>query len=31
MGWPNEDFAANDVKAHRVPADELVSFVGFDD
>ena len=31
MGWPNEEFAANDVKAHRVPAEKLVSFVGFDD
>jgi len=31
MGWPNDDFAANDVKAHRVPADQLVSFVGFDE
>ena len=31
MGWPKDDFAANDVKAHRVPAEKLVSFVGFDD
>ncbi len=31
MGWPNDEFAANDVKAHRVPAEKLVSFVGFDD
>lgn len=31
MGWPKDDFAANGVKARRVPADQLVSFVGFDD
>jgi nitroreductase len=31
MGWPNDDFAANDVKANRVSADQLVSFVGFVD
>jgi len=31
MGYPLDDFAANDVKAPRVPADRLVSFVGFDD
>lgn len=30
MGWPDDDFAANHVKAPRVPAEELVSFVGFD-
>ncbi len=31
MGYPADEFAANDVKADRVPADRLVSFVGFDD
>ena len=31
MGWPAEDFAANDVKADRLPVDRIVSFVGFDD
>jgi nitroreductase len=31
MGYPLDDFAANDVKAPRVPAERLVSFVGFDD
>ncbi|MDH4144552.1 MAG: nitroreductase [Acidimicrobiia bacterium] len=30
MGWPAEDFAANDVKSSRVPVDQIVSFVGFD-
>jgi nitroreductase len=30
MGYPDEDFAANHVKAPRVPAGALVSFVGFD-
>lgn len=30
MGWPDDDFAANQVKATRVPADRIVSFVGFD-
>jgi nitroreductase len=31
MGWPEEDFAANHVKATRVPPDDIVTFVGFDD
>ncbi|MCC6438314.1 MAG: nitroreductase [Acidimicrobiales bacterium] len=31
MGWPADDFAANDVKAARLPVDRVVSFVGFDD
>jgi nitroreductase len=31
MGYPAEDFAANDVKAPRVPAADIVTFVGFDD
>ena len=30
MGWPLEDFAANDVKVSRIPAEGIVSFVGFD-
>ena len=31
MGYPYDDFAANEVRASRVPADAIVSFVGFDD
>ena len=31
MGWPDDDFEANNVKAPRVPAREIASFVGFDD
>jgi len=31
MGWPDEAFAANDVKATRVPVDRIAHFVGFDD
>ena len=31
MGWPDEDFAANHVRSTRVPADDIVTFVGFDD
>jgi nitroreductase len=31
LGWPDESFAANHVKAPRVPAERIVSFVGFDD
>lgn len=30
MGWPSDDFAANDVVSHRRPVDEVVTFVGFD-
>lgn len=30
MGWPDETFAANHVKAARVPAQDIVTFVGFD-
>lgn len=30
MGWPDDSFAANDVKSHRRPADEVATFVGFD-
>jgi nitroreductase len=31
MGWPDEAFAANDVKSSRVPVDRIAHFVGFDD
>lgn len=31
MGWPDRDFAANDVRAPRVPAAAVTQFVGFDD
>lgn len=31
MGYPEEDFAANHVKATRVPPDDIVTFVGFDE
>ncbi len=31
MGFPRDDFAANDVVSTRRPVDEVVSFVGFDD
>jgi len=31
MGWPNEDFVANDVVSRRVAIDEDASFIGFDD
>ncbi len=30
MGWPAEEFAANDVRASRVPAEQVASFVGFE-
>ncbi len=30
MGFPNEEFVANDVKSRRVPNEKVVSFVGFD-
>lgn len=30
MGYPNEDFAANDVVSRRRPVDDVTSFVGFD-
>jgi nitroreductase len=30
MGYPNEDFAANDVKSVREEADNFVTFTGFD-
>ena len=31
MGWPDETFAANDVKSSRVPVDRIAHFVGFED
>lgn len=31
MGYPNDEFAANGVKAAREPVDRFVRFVGFDD
>ncbi len=30
MGWPADDFSANDVVSTRRPVDEVVNFVGFD-
>lgn len=30
MGYPNDEFAANDVKSTRTPNDDIVNFVGFD-
>lgn len=31
LGYPDDDFAANGVKAHRQPNDAFVHYVGFDD
>lgn len=31
LGWPNEDFAANDVVSTRRDVDEVATFVGFED
>lgn len=31
MGWPDDGFAANDVKADREPNENFVRFVGFED
>ena len=31
MGYPADEFAANDVRSHRRPTDDIVSYVGFDD
>ena len=31
MGWPNDDFPANAVKATREPNDSFVRYVGFDE
>ncbi|MFT6776020.1 MAG: nitroreductase [Paracoccaceae bacterium] len=31
LGWPDDDFAANDVRSTRRAVDEVATFVGFDD
>ena len=31
MGWPNEEFSANQVVSRRVDTAEVASFIGFDD
>ena len=31
MGWPNDEFVANSVVSRRVPNEDVVSFVGFDE
>jgi hypothetical protein len=31
LGYPDDDFAANAVKSHRVPNDGFVSYVGFEE
>jgi nitroreductase len=31
LGWPAEEFAANDVRSSRVPAETVASFVRFDE
>jgi hypothetical protein len=31
MGYPDDDFAANQVVSHRRPVAEVASFIGFDD
>ena len=31
MGWPNEEFSANEVVSRRVDTAEVASFIGFDD
>ncbi len=31
MGWPDDEFVANDVVSRRIPNDAVASFVGFDD
>ena len=31
MGYPDDEFAANTVKSHRVPTDRFVRYVGFED
>lgn len=31
MGWPADEFPANDVKASRLDVDQVAHFVGFDD
>ena len=31
MGYPADDFPANDVRSERRPTDDIVTYVGFDD
>jgi nitroreductase len=31
MGYPNEEFAANDVKSTRITNDDIVTYLGFED
>ena len=31
MGYPADDFPANDVESERRPTDHVVSYIGFDD
>ena len=31
MGWPNDEFVANDVVSRRAANDDVVRFVGFDE
>ncbi len=31
MGWPNDEFVANDVVSRRTANHDVVSFVGFDE
>ena len=31
MGYPDESFVANDVRSRRVPNEQVVTYVGFDD
>lgn len=31
MGWPNEEFVANEVVSRRAANDDIASFIGFDD
>jgi len=31
MGYPNEEFAANDVKSTRMTNDDIVTYLGFED
>ncbi len=31
MGWPNEEFSANEVVSRRVDTAEVANFIGFDD
>lgn len=31
MGYPNHDFAANQMKSRRTPNHDIVTFTGFED